>query len=55
MLAHELRALYLKFFKGKKHAIIGSASLMPENDPTALYVMAGMHPLMPFLLGQPHP
>jgi alanyl-tRNA synthetase len=55
MLAHELRALYLKFFKEKKHAIIGSASLMPENDPTALYVMAGMHPLMPFLLGQPHP
>lgn len=55
MLAHELRALYLKFFQGKNHVIIGSASLMPENDPTALYVMAGMHPLMPFLLGQPHP
>ncbi|MFW9965618.1 MAG: alanine--tRNA ligase [Candidatus Thorarchaeota archaeon] len=55
MRADELRELYLKFFKEKNHAVIGSASLMPENDPTALYVMAGMHPLMPFLLGQPHP
>jgi len=55
MRADELRELYLRFFKEKNHAVIGSASLMPENDPTALYVMAGMHPLMPFLLGQPHP
>jgi len=55
MLVKELRSLYMKFFKEKNHAVIGSASLMPENDPTVLYVMAGMHPLMPFLLGQPHP
>lgn len=55
MLVNELREIYMKFFKEKNHAVIGSASLMPENDPTALYVMAGMHPLMPFLLGQPHP
>ncbi|MHA2380475.1 MAG: alanine--tRNA ligase [Candidatus Thorarchaeota archaeon] len=55
MRVNELRDLYMKFFKEKNHAVIGSGSLMPENDPTALYVMAGMHPLMPFLLGQPHP
>ncbi|MHA2142021.1 MAG: alanine--tRNA ligase [Candidatus Thorarchaeota archaeon] len=55
MRASELRELYMKFFKEKNHVVIGSGSLMPENDPTALYVMAGMHPLMPFLLGQPHP
>jgi len=55
MLVKELRDLYMKFFREKNHAVIGSASLMPENDPTALYVMAGMHPLMPFLLGQKHP
>ena len=51
----KLRALYLKFFKEKKHAIIGSASLIPENDPTVLFTTAGMHPLVPYLLGQPHP
>ncbi|MFX0046404.1 MAG: alanine--tRNA ligase [Candidatus Hermodarchaeota archaeon] len=55
MLVKELRDMYMKFFREKNHAVIGSASLMPENDPTALYVMAGMHPLMPFLLGQKHP
>jgi alanyl-tRNA synthetase len=55
MLVKDLRDLYMKFFREKNHAVIGSASLMPENDPTALYVMAGMHPLMPFLLGQQHP
>ena len=46
---------YLKFFKDKGHAIIPSASLIPENDPTVLFTTAGMHPLVPFLLGQKHP
>lgn len=53
--ASELRKRYLEFFKAKKHAIIPSASLMPENDPTVLFTSAGMHPLVPYLLGQPHP
>ncbi|MGY5881892.1 MAG: alanine--tRNA ligase-related protein, partial [Candidatus Thorarchaeota archaeon] len=55
MRVDELRKLYLKFFKEKSHAIIPSESLIPENDPTALFTSAGMHPLVPFLLGQPHP
>ena len=46
---------YLKFFKEKGHAIIPSAPLVPEHDPTVLFTTAGMHPLVPFLLGQPHP
>ena len=40
----ELRALYLKFFQSKGHAVIPSASVMPENDPTVLFTTAGMHP-----------
>src|SRR4030043_1062460 len=51
----ELIKEYLDFFKSKKHAIIPSAPLIPENDPTVLFTTAGMHPLVPFLLGQPHP
>jgi len=51
----ELIKAYLEFFKGKKHAVIPGASLIPENDPTVLFTTAGMHPLVPFLLGQPHP
>ena len=53
--ASELRKLYLDFFKSKSHATIPSASLIPENDPTVLFTAAGMHPLVPYLLGQPHP
>jgi alanyl-tRNA synthetase len=53
--ARQLKQLYLQFFKGKGHAIIPSASLIPENDPTVLLTTAGMHPLVPFLMGQPHP
>ncbi len=55
MQAKELKRKYLEFFKSKNHAIIPSASLMPENDPTVLFTTAGMHPLVPYLLGQPHP
>ena len=51
----ELRQKYLDFFKSKGHTIIPSASLVPENDPTVLFTTAGMHPLVPYLLGQKHP
>ncbi len=51
----ELRALYLEFFKSKGHAIVPSAPLVPINDPTVLFTTAGMHPLVPYLLGEPHP
>ncbi|MBI4037294.1 alanine--tRNA ligase [Candidatus Daviesbacteria bacterium] len=55
MTADELRKKYLEFFVSKGHKIIPSASLVPENDPTVLFTTAGMHPLIPYLLGQPHP
>ncbi|NQT49886.1 alanine--tRNA ligase [Candidatus Kuenenbacteria bacterium] len=55
MHAHELREKFLNFFKDKGHAIIPSASLIPENDPTCLFTTAGMHPLVPYLLGEKHP
>jgi len=55
MTAHELRQLYLGFFKSKGHTIIPSASLVPANDPTVLFTTAGMHPLVPYLLGETHP
>ncbi len=51
----ELIRRYLEFFKSKNHKVIPNASLIPENDPSALFISAGMHPLVPFLLGQPHP
>ena len=50
-----LRELYLKFFESKGHKIISSASLIPENDPSVLFTTAGMHPLVPYLLGENHP
>jgi alanyl-tRNA synthetase len=53
--AVELREKYLTFFAGKGHVPIPSASLVPANDPTVLFTTAGMHPLVPFLLGEPHP
>jgi alanyl-tRNA synthetase len=55
MTANELRKKYLDFFKEKGHAIIPSAPLVPENDPTVLFTTAGMHPLVPFLMGEKHP
>ncbi|MFH1346745.1 MAG: alanine--tRNA ligase [Spirochaetota bacterium] len=55
MSSKEIRNLYLEFFKSKGHAIIPSASLIPENDPTVLFTTAGMHPLVPYLMGQKHP
>ena len=55
MTANELRSKYIEFFKSKNHAEISGQSLIPENDPSVLFTMAGMHPLVPYLLGQPHP
>lgn len=51
----DLRQMYLDFFKSKGHTVIRSASLIPENDPTVLFTTAGMHPLVPYLLGEKHP
>lgn len=51
----ELIKKYLEFFRSKGHAIIPSESLIPKNDPTVLFTTAGMHPLVPYLLGQKHP
>ena len=53
--SEELKNKYLDFFQKKGHKLIVNASLLPENDPTALFISAGMHPLVPYLLGQPHP
>ena len=54
--ADELREMYLSFFESKGHARIPGASVIPENDPTVLFTTAGMHPLVPYLMGQmPHP
>ncbi|MCD8485065.1 alanine--tRNA ligase [Candidatus Woesebacteria bacterium] len=53
--AQELRHKFLSFFELREHAVIPSASLVPDNDPTTLFITAGMHPLVPYLLGQPHP
>ena len=50
-----LREMYLNFFKDRGHKVIPSASLIPENDPTVLFTTAGMHPLVPYLLGEKHP
>ncbi|MCB9149631.1 MAG: alanine--tRNA ligase [Caldilineaceae bacterium] len=55
MNANQLRTLFLNYFRTRDHAIIGSASLIPEGDPSVLFTTAGMHPLAPFLLGEPHP
>src|SRR3990172_4631428 len=55
MTAKELRAKFIEFFKTRGHTVIPSASLVPENDPTVLFTTAGMHPLVPYLLGLEHP
>jgi alanyl-tRNA synthetase len=53
--SEEIRKKYLDFFKSKGHTVMPSASLIPENDPTVLFTTAGMHPLVPYLLGEKHP
>lgn len=51
----EIRNRFLSFFEKRGHAVIPSASLVPENDPSVLFNTAGMQPLVPYLLGEPHP
>ncbi len=55
MTGSELRRKYIEFFKARGHAEISGKSLIPENDPTVLFTTAGMHPLVPYILGEPHP
>lgn len=55
MQSSEIRDRFLKFFAARGHAIVPSASLVPENDPSVLFNTAGMQPLVPYLLGQKHP
>lgn len=55
MQANEIRRRFLEFFRKRDHAIIPSAPLVPENDPSVLFTTAGMQPLVPYLLGAPHP
>ena len=51
----EIRARFLRFFEARGHAVIASAPVVPVNDPTTLFTSAGMQPLVPYFLGQPHP
>ncbi|MBT6956445.1 alanine--tRNA ligase, partial [archaeon] len=51
----ELIKKYIEFFKSKNHKEIQNASLIPENDPTTLFIGSGMETIIPFLLGQKHP
>jgi alanyl-tRNA synthetase len=55
MTANELRSKYIAFFVSKNHVQIQGKSLIPDNDPSVLFTTAGMHPLVPYLLGEPHP
>lgn len=55
MTANELRKKFIDYFVSKGHVQISGASVIPENDPTVLFTTAGMHPLVPYILGQPHP
>ncbi len=55
MKAADIRKTFLQFFEEREHAIIPSAPVVPQHDPTVLFTTAGMHPLVPYLLGEPHP
>ncbi|MCD4760598.1 alanine--tRNA ligase, partial [bacterium] len=55
MTAKELKTKFFEYFQTKEHNIISSASLIPDNDPTVLFTTAGMHPLVPYLMGEKHP
>ncbi len=55
MTSSEIRSRFLQFFEKRGHAILPSASLVPENDPSVLFNTAGMQPLVPYLMGQKHP
>ena len=53
--AGSVRQAFLNHLEENRHALIGGSSLIPEHDPSVLFTTAGMHPLVPFLLGEPHP
>jgi alanyl-tRNA synthetase len=55
MTAQEIRKKYLEYFEAKEHKVIPRALLVPQDDPTTLFTGSGMQPLVPYLLGQPHP
>ncbi len=55
MTSHEIRQKFLDFFEARKHVIVPSSSLLPANDATTLFTGSGMQPMMPYLLGEPHP
>lgn len=55
MIASDLKEKYLSFFVRKGHRKLANVSLVPENDPTTLFISAGMQPLIPYLMGEPHP
>ncbi len=55
MTSNEIRSTFLAFMKERGHTVVPSASLVPENDPSVLFTTAGMQPLVPYLMGQPHP
>jgi alanyl-tRNA synthetase len=55
MTINEIRTKYLEFYKARGHSIVPSASLVPQNDPTTLFTGSGMQPILPYLLGEPHP
>ncbi|MDD4125886.1 MAG: alanine--tRNA ligase [Eubacteriales bacterium] len=55
MKAHEMREIFINYFSERGHKEIPSASLLPDNDPSVLFTTAGMHPLVPYLLGERHP
>ncbi len=52
---NQIRTKFLSYMQSKGHAVVPSASLVPENDPTTLFTGSGMQPMLPYLLGQPHP
>src|SRR3989338_11427268 len=54
MTLQELRKKFLEYYSKQQHAVIPSASLIPENDPTTLFTGSGMQAILPYLLGQPH-
>ncbi len=55
MSGNEIRSKFLEFMKAKGHAVVPSAALVPENDPTTLFTGSGMQPMLPYLLGESHP
>ncbi len=52
---NDVRRAYLEFYRSQNHAIVPSASLLPENDPTTLFTGSGMQPMISYLLGEKHP